>query len=87
MLDLSGRPDPMYFVIHNSDVMTSVKLVKSTASVLLAVLFQAQIKENVKIPCHWPLWPVFYRTNGWTAILVKQIILNTVRPLCLFSFL
>ena len=46
---------------HYSDVImiamasqiTSITIVHST------VFFQAQIKENIKTPCHWPLWEGF----------------------------
>ena len=45
---------------HYSDVIMSAVAFKSMASRLLVQPFgQAQIKENIKAPRHWPLWGEF----------------------------
>ena len=48
------------FVTHYSDVIWALWRFKSPASRLFAQPFiQAQIKENIKAPHHWPLWGEF----------------------------
>ena len=56
---------------------------KSPASRLFAQPFvQAQIKENIKVPCHWPLWGVDSPNKGPVTrkmFPLDDVIMSTVR--------
>ena len=62
-------PDPN--ISHYSDVMKGAMASQTPASWLFTEPFiQAQVKENIRAPRHWPLWGEFTgdrwipRTNG-----------------------
>ena len=49
--------------IHCNDVIMSAM----TSRRLYCVLNRAQIKENIKAPCHWPLWGEF-TCDRWISL-------------------
>ena len=55
-----------FFKIHYNDVILSTMASPNhqPRDYLLNYLFKAQIKENIKAPCHWPLWGEF-TVNRW----------------------
>ena len=54
---------PMTF-IHYSDVILSVMAFQITGASIVYSFVQAQIKENIKAPRHWPLWWEFTGFTG-----------------------
>ena len=60
-----------YLLLHYNGVIMGAMASQITSLTLFIQPFiQAQIKENFKAPCHWPLWGEFTgdrgipRTNG-----------------------
>ena len=50
----------VFSIVHYGDIIMSATASQSPASQLFTQLFiQAQIKENIKVPRHWPLWGEF----------------------------
>ena len=58
--------ESFFFKIHYNDVIliTMASPNHQPRDYLLDYLFKAQIKENIKAPCHWPLWGEF-TCNRW----------------------
>ena len=63
---------PCCALLHYNDVIMSVitSQINSLAILFTQSFIQAQIKENIKAPRHWPLWGEFtgdrwiHRTKG-----------------------
>ena len=59
----------MVFELHCSDVivgMMATRLKSPVSRVFAQPFVQLQIKENIKVPRHWPLWGE--STNGWIPL-------------------
>ena len=56
------------FNIHYNDViMDSMAFQITSLAIVYLTVYSAQIKENIKAPCHWPLCGEFTGTGEFPA--------------------